>query len=176
MDSNMQNKDRNPSRLLLDFTPAMPTGKALDIACGEGRNAIYLAKQGFNVDAIDLSEQALENARSIAEGLKINFIAEDLERYQIQANRYDLIINFNYLQRAIFQEIKEGLKDGGYLIFETYTLEQTQFGRPTNPEFLLKPNELLTMFKDLHIIYYREGIIEEDGRKKAVASLVGKRV
>ena len=71
--------------------------------------------------------------------------------------------------------IKKGLKSGGYLIFETYTLEQQEFGPPRNPDFLLGPNELLRLFNDLHIVYYREGVVEE-GRKKAIASLVGKKI
>ena len=176
MDSDMHDKNRDPSRLLVDFIPALPVGRALDIACGEGRNAIYLAREGFDVDAIDISDAALEKGRAAAGGLKINFIAADLEVFQIPENSYDLIINFNYLQRPIVSDIRRGLKVGGYIIFETYTLEQQQFGRPTNPEFLLKPNELFTMFKDLHIIYYREGVVEEGGRKKGIASLVGRKL
>jgi len=176
MDSDMHDKNRDPSRLIVDFIPALPVGRALDIACGEGRNAIYLAREGFDVDAIDKSDAALEKGRAAAGGFKINFIAADLEAFQIAENSYDLIINFNYLQRTIAPKINRGLKAGGYIVFETYTLEQQQFGRPTNPEFLLKPNELLTMFKDLHIIYYREGVVEEGGRKKGIASLVGRKL
>ncbi|MEK6726529.1 MAG: methyltransferase domain-containing protein [Deltaproteobacteria bacterium] len=167
---------RDPSRLLMDFIPSLTVGRALDIACGEGRNSIYLARKGFNVDAIDISDAALAKGRAAADGLKINFIAADLEAFQIPEDSYDLIINFNYLQRSIASDIRRGLKVGGYIIFETYTLEQKKFGRPTNPEFLLKPNELLTMFKDLHIIYYREGVFEEGGRKKGLASLVGEKI
>lgn len=166
---------REPSRLLVDFIPALPIGRALDIACGEGRNAIYLAGKGFDVDAVDISDAALNKGRAAAGTLKINFVAADLEAFQISESSYDLIINFNYLQRSIVPDIKKGLKVGGYVVFETYTLEQQQFGRPYNPEFLLKPNELLTMFKDLHIIYFREGVVEEGGRRKGVASLVGRK-
>ncbi len=176
MASDMMDNRREPSRLLVDFIPSLPVGRALDIACGEGRNAIYLARKGFDVDAIDISDAALEKGRTAAGGFKINFIAADLEAFQISENSYDLIINFNYLQRPIVSDIRRGLKVGGYIVFETYTLEQQQFGSPRNPEFLLKPNELLTMFKDLHIIYYREGVVEEGGRKKGIASLVGRKV
>lgn len=171
MDGNI----RGPSRLLVDFIPSLPVGRALDIACGEGRNAIYLAGKGFDVDAVDISDAALNKGRAAVGSLMINFVAADLEAFQIPENSYDLIINFNYLQRSIVPDIKKGLKAGGYIVFETYTLEQQQFGRPFNTEFLLKPNELLTMFNELHIIYYREGVVEEGGRKKGVASLVGRK-
>ena len=166
---------REPSRLLVDFIPALPVGRALDLACGEGRNSIYLASKGFDVDAIDISDATLNKGRAAAGGLKINFVVADLEVFQIPENSYDLIINFNYLQRSIVPGIKRGLKAGGYIVFETYTLEHQQFGRPFNPEFLLKPNELLTMFNDLHIIYFKEGVVEEGGRKKGIASLVGRK-
>ena len=164
-----------PSGLLVEYLPSVPKGKALDIACGEGRNAIYLARNGFEVDAVDISEVAVKRGRDAAGDLKINFLAADLEGFRIPADSYDLIINFNYLQRSLVPEIKKALRIGGYIIFETYTIEQQAFGPPGNPEFLLGPNELLRMFADLHIIYYKEGIIEEDG-KKAVASLVGNKL
>ena len=171
----MPDNRREPSRLLVDFLPVLQKGRALDLACGEGRNAIYLAREGFDVDAIDISDVALDKGRIAAGGLKIHFISADLEAFQIPENSYDLIINFNYLQRSLSPNIKRGLKIGGYVLFETYTLEQQRFGPPRNPEFLLKPNELLTMFRDLHIVYYREGVVEEGGRKKGIASLVGKK-
>lgn len=172
----MTGKDRNPSGLLIEYLSIIPKGKALDIACGEGRNSIYLARHGFEVEAIDISEAAINRSREAAGDLRINFIAADLEGFKIPADTCDLIINFNYLQRSLVPAIKNGLKRGGYLIFETYTLEQKELGHPKNPEFLLGTNELLRLFSDLHIIYYREGVVEEAERKKAVASLVGRKV
>lgn len=167
--------ERSPSRLLMEFLPLLPRGKALDIACGEGRNAIYLAKNGYEVDAVDISEVAVNKARTAAGDLRTSFIQADLTEFRIPEDTYDVIVNFNYLERSIVSSIKDGLRKGGYLIFETYTLEQREFGPPRNPDFLLGPNELLNMFRDLHIVYYREGIVEADG-KKAIASLVGKKV
>lgn len=175
MDFDMKGKDRSPSILLVEYLPILSKGKALDIACGEGRNAIYLARHGYDVDAVDISEEALKKGRETAGDLKVNFLAADLEKFRIPEESYDLIINFNYLQRSLINSIKSGLKRGGIVIFETYTVEQQAFGKPNNPEFLLKPNELLRMFSDLHIVYYREGIVEED-RKKAVASLIGRKI
>lgn len=167
--------ERDPSRLLLDFSYMFPKGRALDIACGEGRNAIYLARQGYQVDAIDISEVAIKNARMAARGLDINFIVADLETFSILKDTYNLIINFYYLQRSLVPEIKKGLKKDGLLVFETYTIEHQAIGHPKNLEFLLKPNELLGLFNDLHIIYYREGVTEGE-EKKGIASLVGKKI
>lgn len=167
--------ERDPSRLLVDFSYILPKGRALDIACGEGRNAIYLARHGYRVDAVDISEVAIKNARTTAKGLDINFIVADLENFSIPEDTYDLIINFYYLQRSLIPEIRKGLKKGGLLVFETYTIEHQAFGHPKNPDFLLKPNELLRLFNDLHIVYYREGATEGE-EKKAIASLVGRKL
>lgn len=167
--------ERNPSSLLVDSGSILPKGRALDIACGEGRNAIYLARQGCQVDAVDISEVAIKNAKTTATGLDINFVVADLENFSIPEDTYDLIINFYYLQRSLVPQIKKGLKKGGLLAFETYTIEHQAFGHPKNPDFLLKPNELLRLFNDLHILYYREGVVEGEG-KKAIASLVGKKI
>lgn len=168
---------RGPNKLLLELFHLLPKGKALDIACGEGRNAIFLAKNGYSVDAIDISGVAIERGKKAAEenNVKVNFIRADLESHQIPAEIYDLIVNFNYLQRTVVPEIKKGLKNGGVVIFETFTLEQQAIGSPKNPDFLLKPNELLKLFEGIHIFYYREGVFEEE-RKKAIASLAGKKV
>lgn len=169
---------RGPGKLLVELLYCLPKGRALDIACGEGRNSIFLAKNGYDVDAVDSSGVAIERGITTAakDNVKVNFIQADLEQYQIPAGSYDLIINFNYLQRTLSPAIKTGLKRGGVVVFETYTLEQQAIGQPKNPEFLLKPNELLKMFEGLHIFFYREGVFEEEGRKKAVASLAGKRL
>lgn len=168
---------KEPGKLLKEFISVLPKGKALDIACGEGRNAIFLAKNGYDVDAVDISAVAVKNGgkRAEKEGVKVNFIQADMEQYKIQTETYDLIVNYNYLQRTLISGIKNGLKKGGVVIFETYTMEQQAIGQPKTPEFLLKPNELLRLFEGMHIFFYREGIFEEE-IKKAVASLAGKKL
>ena len=168
---------KEPSRLLRQLIPLLPKGRALDIACGEGRNAIFLAQNGYEVDAVDISSVAIDRVAEAVKtsGLKVNVIQADLENYEISVGTYDLIINFNYLQRSLVPAIKSGLSKGGAVVFETYTLEQQAIGHPKNPEFLLKPNELLHLFSDLHIFFYREGVFEE-GEKRAIASLAGRRV
>jgi SAM-dependent methyltransferase len=168
---------RRPCRLLTELLPQLPKGRVLDIACGEGRNAIFLAKNGYDVDAVDSSCVAIERASSVAEkdGLKVNFIHAKLEEYLISPDTYDIIIDFYYLQRSLAPAIKNGLAKDGVVLFETYTVEQKKIGPPRNPEYLLQPNELLRMFDGLHILFYREGIFEEEGRR-AIASLAGRRL
>ncbi len=157
----------------------LPKGKALDIAAGEGKNAVFLAQHGFDVDAVDISKMGLKKARKLARetGVKIHTLLTDLDTYQIEKERYDLIANFYFLNRSLIPKIQKGLKKGGRVIFETYTLEQRSLGTggPKHSKFFLKTNELLRHFKDFRVLFYREGIFKEGGRRKAVATLIAEK-
>jgi 2-polyprenyl-3-methyl-5-hydroxy-6-metoxy-1,4-benzoquinol methylase len=171
-------KEANP--FLRGNIGLFPKGKALDIAAGEGRNAVFLAQHGFDVDAVDISERGLKKAKKLAKemGVKIHTLLVDLDSYQIERERYDLIANFYYLNRRFIPKIKKGLKKGGKVIFETYLLEQRTLGTggPKHSKYYLKHNELLKLFEGLRILLYREGIFKEGGRKKAVASLIAEKI
>jgi tellurite methyltransferase len=170
---------KEPNSFLKKHIHLLPKGKALDIASGEGRNAVFLAQHGFEVDAVDISEKGLKKAQRLAreKGVKINTILIDLDQYPIEKERYDLIINLYFLKRRLIPRIKKGLKKGGRVIFETYILEHRMLGTegPKQAIFFLKPNELLRLFKDFRILFYREGIFKEDGKKKAVASMIARK-
>jgi SAM-dependent methyltransferase len=144
--------------LLSDSWP-IPRGRALDIATGKGRNAIFLAEQGFDVVAIDVSPVALDEARQRAAGKSssISWQQADLERIQLPEATYDLVVDFNYLQRSLIPQIKAALKPGGHAIFETYLIGQEILGHPKNPAYLLRHNELLELFRDFRVLCYREG-------------------
>ncbi|MFQ5852474.1 MAG: class I SAM-dependent methyltransferase [Candidatus Binatia bacterium] len=153
-------------------------GRALDIATGKGRNALFLAKKGFAVEAVDISEVALEQARRLAKGrgLTITFRQVDLNSVELPEAAYDMILNFNFLQRSLIPKIKRALKLGGHIVFETYLIDQRIFGRPKNLAYLLGHNELLEMFRDFRILYYREGKSVEEGREAHRGSLLGQKV
>jgi len=170
---------KEPNPFLKKHIYLLPKGKALDMATGEGRNAVFLAQNGFEVDAVDISEKGLKKARKLAreKGVKVNALLVDLDHYQIERDRYDLIANFYFLKRRLIPRIKKGLKKGGKVIFETYFLEHRTLGTggPKQAKYYLKPNELLRLFKDFRILFYREGIIREGGKRKAVASLIAEK-
>jgi tellurite methyltransferase len=155
-------------------------GKALDIATGEGRNAIFLAQHGFDVDAVDISEMGLKKAANLAKemGVKIYTFQADLDNFQIEKDQYDLIANFYFLNRRLIPKIKRGLRKGGKIIFETYLNEQRTLNTrcPKNPKYFLQPNELLKLFKGFRILLYREGIYKEGGKRKAIASLIAEKI
>jgi SAM-dependent methyltransferase len=158
----------------------LPKGKALDIATGEGKNAVFLAHHGFDVEAADISEFGLRKARKLAKetGVRIRTLQADLDHYPLEEGRYDLITDFYFLDRRLIPRIKRGLKKGGRVVFETYLKEQMSLSKdaPKNPRYLLKPNELLTLFRGFRILFYREGIFREGGTRKAVASLIAEKV
>lgn len=163
-----------PSVFLEEKLSCLPKGRALDLACGSGRNAIFLAQKGCHVDAVDRSPEALEEGRKLAvsAGVRVDFIEADLEAFSISEKSYDLIINFNYLERTLVPEIIAALKPGGMLIFETFTVDQKNFGPPENELYLLKRGELKELFKELDILYFWEGVTKEEEKKKAVARLL----
>ena len=165
-----------PAQFLQENIELLPKGRTLDVAMGTGQNAIYLAKMGFEVEGVDASPEAVHNALEAAQRAGVTLKAEitDLERnYLIKKSTYDVIICFRYLQRSLIPQIKDGLRKGGMVVYETFTVDQVQFGRPKNPDYLLKPNELLDMFRDFRCLFYQEGIVDN---RKAVARIIAEKV
>lgn len=140
-----------PSRYLADnmeFIKVMVPGmRALDIACGEGRNSIYLASQGFRVVGLDISEVGLEKAHAWMEreGLRIDFRRVNLEEYNF-TEQYDLIINFNFLLRDLIPKAVDALSPGGVIVFDTL-LDSPYVPTIHKKEHLLRPGELLGIFR-----------------------------
>ncbi len=165
-----------PARFLADNIGLLPVGRALDVAMGNGQNAIYLARMGFDVEVVDISPEAVGNALELARkaGVTISAQVANLEgKYHITKGVYDVIICFNYLQRSLIPMIKDGLRKGGIVVYETFIVDQAQFGKPRNPDYLLKHNELLGMFRDFRCLRYREGIMEG---QKAIAGIIAEKV
>jgi 2-polyprenyl-3-methyl-5-hydroxy-6-metoxy-1,4-benzoquinol methylase len=155
--------NHEPAKLLVDFVGLLPKGKALDLAMGEGRNALYMASQGFDVEGVDKNEEAVKTCLSSAKarGLKLIVRTVDLEKYQIHPVHYDLIICFYYLQRNLIPQIRRALKPGGMVMYETFLIDNhLQFGHPKHREYCFEHNELLNFFRDFRVLFYHEGMIE----------------
>jgi SAM-dependent methyltransferase len=150
-------------------------GSVLDVACGRGRNALFLAKSGFSVVAVDRREEAIRDLLLFAQatGVVVDARVLDLEsgRPPIEKHRFDAVIVINYLYRPLIPTLIEALAPNGVLIYETFTIGQAQRGHPRNPEFLLRDRELRDLVKPLEMLRWREGDVEG----KLVASIVARR-
>ena len=152
---------------------------ALDVACGDGRNARLLAELGFAVEAVDVSDVAIGALRAAAaeRDLRVQARVLDLEREPLAGDAYDVVICLNYLQRDLFGALAAALRPGGLLLVETFAQAHIEeLGRSFNPAYVLDPNELLHAFGDLFVRHYREGVAERRGEPRGVASIVAQRL
>ncbi|HHT9133026.1 MAG TPA: class I SAM-dependent methyltransferase, partial [Candidatus Tripitaka californicus] len=164
---------KEPVEFLKENVEFLPKGRAIVLAMGEGRNAVFLAQRGFEVEGVDISTNALEKARRLAleKGVDVRAFQADLDSYQLPSQGYDVVACFYYLQRGLIPHMKAALKPGGMIIMETYTKDNLKhgFSGPQNQDYLLDTNELLHLFSDLKVVLYREMVVE--GRK-AVAGII----
>jgi tellurite methyltransferase len=173
--------EHDPGAWLVQSRPLLPTAPgrlALDVACGDGRNAGYLARLGFVVDAVDISDVAVAAVRAAATELALPVRARrvDLEQATLPAARYDLIVQLNYLQRDLFGALAEALRPGGVLVMETFTRAHIeQLHREMDLRFVLERDELRTAFPSLDVLRYRESITTDATSPRAVAGLVAQR-
>lgn len=165
------------SQIVEHWADCSPCGRALDVACGRGRNAVYLASKGFEVDAVDVSSVALEHGANRARELdvSVNWIEADLDDYSFDNGPYQLIVVARFLNRNMMPSLLNALADGGYLIYETHLQSTIQnVGGPSSARFRLLPQELLHLAYPLRVVHYFEGIANDpDGAPMALAQLVG---
>jgi SAM-dependent methyltransferase len=131
-----------------------PGGRVLDVACGSGRHALWLATQGLAVTGVDRNAAALEGLPA-----GIERVHADLEGlpWPLPGRQFDAVVVTNYLWRPLWPALLAALAPGGLLIYETFALGQQHFGKPTRPDFLLQPGELLQVCADLRVVAYEEG-------------------
>ncbi len=150
-----------PHPLLKSIADNVVPRDALDLACGAGRHAIYLAQEGWRVTAVDSSREGIRALRRRADdaGVEVDSVVADLEsgEFQIKVNAYDLICVFYYLQRDLFEPIKEGLRKGGVFVGAIHIIDDEPDSHPMNPKYLLQPGELKAFFAGWQIDHYHEG-------------------
>ena len=159
---------------LADYADLFPVGRrALDVACGAGRNAVYLAEHGWDVTACDLSLEGLRQSKALAQerGVTLRLFCQDLETLWLPPSSFDLIVCFFYLQRDLFPILKTALRPSGLIVYKTYTTDQLRFpGRPRHPLHLLQPQELLETFREFRILSYQEMV-----KDRGVAQLIAQK-
>jgi tellurite methyltransferase len=168
--------DRFLPKVYDEFLSALAPGRALDVAGGVGRHAIWLAEHGWRVKLLDISAVGIalarENAARCSAASAIITEQRNLNtEHDLGRELYDLVMVFFFLQRELFPALISALKPGGHLIYKTYTTEQQRFsGGPSHPMFLLRPNELLHSFSSLRILHYHETL-----KEKGMAELVARK-
>jgi SAM-dependent methyltransferase len=164
-----------PSPFVVAATARIPRGRALVLACGTGRNALYLAERGFQVEGVDISAVAIGQAREEAErrGLEVEFRVADLDAMELTPGAYDLITMVRYVNRGAWPKTKQALAPDGWLLTEQHLKTDREVIGPTN-EFRVEPGELLQAFSDLRIVEYWEGIeaADLDGKEAVLARLL----
>ncbi len=163
-----------PAQLLRDYETVLQ-GRVLDLACGAGQNGLHLARRGHDVDLIDLAHTPLARAVRVGrdERLRLLAVQADLEEFPLPRSRYGVVLNFRYLQRNLWRPIKEAVRPGGIVVFETFTIEQAALGHPRNPAFLLRPGELRSEFDTWDILHSYEGLSRD--ATAHIAQLVAQR-
>ncbi len=136
----------------------LPPGRALDVACGFGDNAIAMARAGFDVTAIDISPVGLAQAipRAKAAGVSIRFVETDAEDFDYGREVFDLITVFYFLNRAIVPQLRQGLRRGGHLLYKTYTVDELRYRPSLNREHLLAAGELRRLFAGWQVLVHDE--------------------
>ena len=131
-------------------------GEVLDIACGRGRHSRYLASAGYRVCAVDRDAQAVAALTGVA-GVSVQ--VADLERapWPLEGRRFAAIVVANYLYRPLFPHLLKALAEDGVLMYETFALGNERFGKPSSPDFLLRPGELLDLVHGkLRVLAYED--------------------
>ena len=168
-----------PSPLLEEFVASLPNGRALDVATGTGRNALFLAEHGYRVDAVDISDEALAIARDRAAERSrsgdVDWIQADLDEYPLPEGTYDVVVVNFYHTLDRLPAIKEALALGGVLLYEHHLRSTEAIDRgPSSDRYRFRSNDLLRACLDLTVLHYEERTREDDGRTAAIVTLVAR--
>ncbi|HEX8144002.1 MAG TPA: methyltransferase domain-containing protein [Pyrinomonadaceae bacterium] len=168
-----------PMPLLVRVAGMLKPGRALDVACGPGRHAIFLAERGWQVTAVDASRVGIEllQKNSRERGVHVDARIADLERgeFEIGAESYDLICVFYYLQRDLFPQIRAGVPTGGVVIAAIHMTDDNPDAHPMNEDYLLGPGELRAQFRGWEIMHDYEGSSTEGGHRRRTAEIAAKK-
>jgi tellurite methyltransferase len=170
----------HPTALLADWLDRLPRGRALDVACGAGRNALFLAAAGYAVDAVDISSAGLERGSAAAaeHGVAVGWHCVDLEERPDALPRgpYDLVVWVRYINAALWPAVVSRLAPGGHVLVEQHLVTSADVVGPSSAAFRLAPGELARAAADLVAVYEHEGpVVDPDGRTAALAQLIARR-
>lgn len=166
-----------PDPWLLRVLPLLPAGPLLDLACGRGRNALYLAEQGFAVTALDLSEEGLGQLRAEAlrRGLSLDVRRCDLETLpELGRERFAVVLDFFYLQRSLLPALRDAVRPGGVAVLRTFSRAGDFPGEAPNADFVLEAGELPRIFAGWEVLLHEEGL-EPSSKGGSLAGIVARK-
>lgn len=168
-------KRHMPDSLLLEHWSELAGPRVLDVACGEGRNALFLAERGLRVCGIDRSPTAVAKARQWAaeRGLDCEFLLWDLDTLTLPGSGYDSIVVTRYWQPELGAFLEAALRPGGILLYETYTKQYLKYRPDSEPTHLLAPGELQRHFAAMEILHYAE--VDKPASSEHCAQLIARR-
>jgi SAM-dependent methyltransferase len=159
----MPHESLAPSPWVMRFTPLIcPGGTVLDVACGSGRHVRWLAQLGFQVTGVDRDAAALQTLQGVA-----RTVVADIENgpWPLNGETFDAVVVTNYLWRPLLPTLRQTLQPNGVLIYDTFALGNERHGKPSNPNFLLQPGELLRFAQGLHVVAYEDGFLSNPPRR-----------
>ena len=136
-------------------------GKVLDVACGHGRHMQWLKQQGFDCLGVDRDAQALESAKAFGDVMQADV---ENQAWPLAGRTFQGVVVTNYLWRALWPDLLDAVAESGVLIYETFAEGNATVGKPSNPDFLLKPGELLSLCKGLRVVAYEDGFAKDPER------------
>lgn len=166
-----------PDPWLVKIRPLLPAGRALDIASGRGRNSLYLAEVGLSVTAVDVSDEALAQLgrEAARRNLPVETRRVDLEDDpRLPGADFDLVLDFFYLHRPLLPKLRDAVRLGGIAVLRTFSSAGSFPGEPDNPDFVLRPGELLEIFAGWEILLHEEGM-EPSRKGGSLAGIVARR-
>jgi SAM-dependent methyltransferase len=156
----MPHENFEPSAWIVRWEPLIPPGPVLDVACGSGRHARWFAARGREVDAVDRNAVAIEALQAVA---GVRAVCADIEGgpWPYSGQRYAAAVVTNYLHRSLFPQLLDALAPEGVLLYETFAEGNERYGKPSNPDFLLRPGELLDVVHGkLRVVAYENVCVE----------------
>lgn len=166
-----------PSQFLQQQRHHIPAGPVLDVAAGDGRNSLYLARHGHPVDALDIAFAGLSRLIGVArsEQLAVQAAQIDFDDFPLPRSRYAAVVNIRFLHRGCFDGLVNALRPGGVLIFETFLIDQRTIGHPSNPNYLLQHGELAERLAGVEIISLAEGRFDTESDSAFLARAIARR-
>ena len=152
-----------PSPWIVRFAPLIASGaRVLDLACGYGRQAHHLASRGARVLAVDRDEVALATLAGVP-GIETRAVDLESGAWPLAGERFDAIVAVHYLHRRLFPDLLASLAGDGVLLYETFAAGNAAYGKPSNPDFLLEPGELLDVARGrLEVVAFEQGVVDGD--------------